>query len=145
MHLNAQSYQLETEEDKIMLVISYLIEKAADWIQLYVNRNDEENKIFSNYNKFVKKITAVFKSVNFKKKTECKLEHFKQKKFASNYIIKFRQIVSVLNWDNEMYVLLFYWKFKNQVKNELIKIEWSDDLNDMIKIIIWIDNWLWKK
>ena len=32
VHLNAQSYQLETEENKIMLIISYLIEKAADWI-----------------------------------------------------------------------------------------------------------------
>ena len=33
--------------------------------------------MFSDYNKFVNKITAVFKSVNSKKEAEQKLEHFK--------------------------------------------------------------------
>ena len=42
-------------------------------------------------------------------------------------------------------MLLFYQELKDEVKNELAKIEWSDDLNDMIKIIIWIDNCLWEK
>ena len=53
--------------------------------------------MFNNYKKFVKKIIAVFESVNSKKETECKLKHLKQKKSASNYITEFKQIVSVLN------------------------------------------------
>ena len=34
---------------------------------------------------------------------------------------------------------------KNEIKNKLAKIEWSDNLDDMIKITVWIDNCLWEK
>ena len=57
----------------------------------------------------------------------------------------FRQIASILNWNDKMYVSLFYWELKNEIKDELVKIEWSNDLDDMIKIAVWIDNWLWKR
>ena len=53
--------------------------------------------MFNNYEKFVKKIIAVFELMNSKKEAEHKLEHFKQKKSASNYAAKFRQIISVFD------------------------------------------------
>ena len=94
VHFSAQFYQLRTENDRIMLAISYLISKTADWIQSYINKKfhseKEKNKMFSSYKKFVKKIIAVFESVNSKKEAECKLEHLKQKKSASNYAAEFR-------------------------------------------------------
>ena len=75
VHMSAQFYQLEMKENKVMLAISYLTGKTADWIQLYINRKfhfknlkDKENEMFSDYNKFVNKITAAFESINFKKK-----------------------------------------------------------------------------
>ena len=77
VHISIQSYQLETEKDKVMLIISYLTDKAADWIQFYINEKfhsenskNKKNKMFSNYDKFVNKITAAFESVNFKRETE---------------------------------------------------------------------------
>ena len=140
VHFNTQSYQLETENDKVMLVISYLTDKAADWIQSYINKKfhseKEKNEMFSNYKKFVKKIIAVFESVNSKKEAKCKLKHLKQKKSALSYTVKFKQIVFVFDWNDKMYVSLFYWEFKNEIKNELMKIEWSDDLDNMIRITI---------
>ena len=69
----------------------------------------------------------------------------KQKKSAFIYAADFRQITSILDWNDEIYVLLFYWELKDEIKNKLAKIKWSDDLNDMIKIIIWINNCLWKR
>ena len=51
----------------------------------------------------------------------------------------------MLDWNNEMYVSLFYQELKNEIKNKLTKIEWSDKLNDMIRIAVWINNQLWKK
>ena len=42
-------------------------------------------------------------------------------------------------------MLLFYQELKDEVKNELAKIEWSDDLDDMIKIAVQIDNHLWER
>ena len=84
VYMNAQFYQFRTEKNKIMLAISYLTDKAADWIQFYINEKfyfkdskNKKNKIFSDYDKFVNKITAVFESVNFKRKTKWKLEHLK--------------------------------------------------------------------
>src|SRR5436190_16330970 len=104
VHMSAQFYQLETERNKVMLAISYLTDKTADWIQFYINRKfhsenlkDEKNKMFSNYNKFVNKITAVFESMNFKKKIEQKFKHLKQKKLIFIYMTDFRQIISVLD------------------------------------------------
>src|SRR5436189_1134538 len=101
VHLSTQFYQLRTEGNKIMLVISYLTSKAANWIQPYINKKfhseKEKNEMFSSYKKFVKKIIAAFESVNSKKEAECKLKHLKQKESALNYTAKFRQIVSVLD------------------------------------------------
>ena len=127
MHLSTQFYQLEMKNDKVMLAVSYLTDKATDWIQSYINKKfhseKKENEMFSSYEKFVEKIIAVFESVNSKRETEHKLKHLKQKESASNYAAKFRQIVSVLDWDNEMYVSLFYWELKDRIKNKLTKIK----------------------
>ena len=58
-----------------MLIISYLTNKTVDWIQLYINKKfhlkdskNEKDEMFSDYDKFVNKITAAFESINFKKK-----------------------------------------------------------------------------
>ena len=101
VHFSAQFYQLKTENDRVMLVISYLTDKTADWIQSYINKKfhseKEKNEMFSSYEKFVKKIIAAFESVNSKKEVKYKLEHLKQKKSALNYATDFRQIVSMLD------------------------------------------------
>ena len=130
VHMSTQSYQLETKKNKMMLIISYLINKTADWIQFYINKKfhlkdskNKKNKIFNNYDKFVNKITVTFRSVNFKKKAEQKLKHLKQKKLTSIYITDFKQIISILDWNDEAYVSLFYWELKNEIKNKLTKIK----------------------
>jgi len=114
VYLSAQFYQLKMKDDKVMLVISYLTDKAVNWIQSYINKkfhsenDDEENKIFSSYKKFVRKITAVFESINLKREVKHKLKYLKQKESVLNYATEFRQIISVLNWDNKVYISLFY-------------------------------------
>ena len=152
VHMSTQFYQLETEKDKVMLTINYLTEKTADWIQLYINRKfysenskNEEDEIFSNYNKFINKITAAFRSVNLKKKIKQKFKHLKQKESASIYAADFKQIISILDWNNKAYVSLFYQELKDEVKDKLTKIKWSNDLDKMIKIVIWINNHLWER
>src|SRR5437667_9567454 len=103
VHMSAQSYQLRTEGDKIMLAISYLINKTADWVQSYINKkfhsenDNEEDKMFENYQKFINKITATYESVNLTREIKQKLKHLRQKKIISNYAADFRQITSVLN------------------------------------------------
>ena len=52
------------------------------------------------------------------------------------YAANFKQIVFILNWDDEAYMSLFYQELKDEIKNELAKIKWSDDLNEMIKIAV---------
>ena len=82
------------KDDKVMLVISYLISKTVNWIQSYINKKfhskKEKNEMFSNYEKFVKKIITIFESMNSKRKVKYKLKYFKQKKSASNYAAEFR-------------------------------------------------------
>ena len=149
VHMSAQFYQLEMKKDKVMLAISYLTDKAADWIQFYINKKfhlenlkNKEDKMFDDYNKFVNKITAAFESMNFKREIEWKLKYLKQKESVFIYAADFRQIIFILDWNDEVYVLLFYQELKDRVKNELAKIKWSDDLDDIIKIVIQIDNCL---
>ena len=98
--------------------------------------------MFNNYDKFVNKITAVFRSVNLKKKIKQKLEHLKQKESAFIYMTDFRQVIFILDWNDEVYVSLFYQELKDEIKNELAKIKWSNDLNNMIKIAVQINNCL---
>ena len=59
-----QSYKLIIENDKIIIAMSFLTEKAADWAQSYIKEKfygRDKNKIFSSYIKFVKKIISVFR------------------------------------------------------------------------------------
>ena len=71
-----------------------MTDKIADWIQSYINKKfyseKEKDKIFNNYEKFVKKIIAAFKLVNSKREAEHKLKHLKQKESILNYVIEFR-------------------------------------------------------
>ena len=94
VHFSTQFYQLKMKDDKIMLIINYLISKTVNWIQSYINKkfhsDEEKDEMFNNYEKFVKKIIAVFESVNSKKEVECKLEHLKQKESVSSYATEFR-------------------------------------------------------
>ena len=57
----------------------------------------KKNKMFNDYDKFIKKITAVFSKVDEKREAEQKLNYLIQIKSASVYFIKFRQIISVLD------------------------------------------------
>ena len=81
IHLNMQSYQLKIKDNRVMLAISYLTNKTVNWIQSYINKKfhseKKKNEMFNNYKKFVKKIIAVFESINLKRKIKYKLEHFK--------------------------------------------------------------------
>ena len=85
--------------------------------------DDKEDKMFSSYSKLMNKIMTAFESVNSKREIKYKLEHLKQKKFVSDYAADFRQIIFILDWNDEAYVSLFYQELKNEVKNELVKIE----------------------
>ena len=130
VHMSAQFYQFRMKKNKIMLAISYLIDKAANWIQFYINKKfhsedskNKKNKMFDNYDKFMNKIMTAFESMNLKKKIEWKLEHLKQKESAFIYTTNFRQIIFILDWNDEVYMLLFYQELKDEVKNKLAKIK----------------------
>ena len=77
--------------------------------------------MFNDYDKFVEKITAVFNEVDEKREAEWKLNYLTQIKLASVYATEFRQIISVLDWNNKAYMMMYYWELKNENKDEIVK------------------------
>ena len=76
INMSAQSTRLKDKEDKMMLAISYLMRKAADWVQSYVkNRFHEEKRdnMFNQYQNFMNKITMVFEKTDELREAERKL------------------------------------------------------------------------
>jgi len=43
-----------------------------------------------------------------------------------------------------MFTSQYYWEFKNTIKNEIVKMNKSENLQKMIDAFINIDSWQWK-
>lgn len=71
---------------------------------------------------------------------KCKLNLLKQIMSTSIYIAEFWRIMLILNWSNNMLKAAYYQKFKEEIKDEIIKNNWSNNLNEMTEIAVKIDN-----
>jgi hypothetical protein len=60
------------------------------------------------------------------------------------YTFKFWQIILRVEWDEATLIDIFYISLKNYIKNEIAKGDRSNELFNMIKIIICIDNHVYK-
>ena len=68
-----------------------------------------------------------------------------QKHDAAEYAVKFQCITSLTNWNNNILMTLYYLRLKEFIKNEIVRADWSEILQNMVDLVIQIDSCQWKR
>jgi len=152
-----------TEGTKVRMAGTYLKGDAAKWMRLITRDHDDnlavrqddgtfederdENtkKIMRSYKEFKKALEKQFGDIDEKREAEQALFGLKQLKSASAYTTKFQQHAAILGWDDEPLINMYYRGLKDNVKDELSRDEWPDDIQDFYAKTIRIDNRIWQR
>ena len=98
------------------------------------------NKIFNQFSDFKKHIWELFEDIDAEWTVEWMLMNLQQWESAAIYAAEFQRIASKTEWEDVLLTVQFYRELKNSVKNDIMKTEWSEMLQVMIKLTVWIDN-----
>ena len=74
-----------------------------------------------------------------------KLLSLQQKHSAAEYAVKFQHITSLTDWNNSTLMTLYYWGLREFIKNEIVRVNWSEILQDMVDLVIQIDSHQWER
>jgi len=132
------------------LYIIFLLKNAVfNWINFKLHeffnkmvkkRSEDKKLIFDNYRKFKEKLQWVFEIVNKKQAAEQYIHTLQQNKSAVKYSMKFQWIVTLTEWNNKTFTLQYYWRLKDTIKNEIVRMNRSENLQKMIDVFINIDS-----
>ncbi len=96
--------------------------------------------IFNNYKKFKDELRRAFKVVNEKWAVKRRLHILKMNKLTVKYAAEFQRIAALMNWDDNALVLQYYWGLNKTIKDEIVRMNWPEELQNMINIFINIDS-----
>jgi len=154
LYIKFNQVKFRSEMDKGLFTVSYLKNAAFNWVNLKLHEffdktskkwMNDKKFIFSNYKKFKNELQRAFKVVDEKQATKRQLYILKMNKSAVNYVTEFQQIAALMNWDNDALVLQYYWELNKTIKDEIVRMNWPEELQNMIDIFINIDSCQWEQ
>ena len=116
-----------------------------EFLEKSLKKKREDTSIISNYVSYKKEIKKHFGVVNEAQAAETKLLSLQQKHSAAEYAVKFQHITSLTDWDNSTLTALYYWGLREFIKNEIVRADWPEILQDMVDLVIQIDSCQWKR
>ncbi len=140
--------------NKGLFTVLYLKNAAFNWVDLklheFLNKTSKKwmnNKkfIFSNYKKFKNELQRAFKVVDKKQAAKRRLHILKMNKSAVKYAAEFQRIAALMNWDDDALVSQYYWGLNETIKDEIVRMNWPEELQDMINTFINIDSCQWEQ
>jgi len=66
-------------------------------------------------------------------------------KSAAKYAAEFQQIAALTDWDNDTLVLQYYWELNKTIKDKIVRMNWPEELQNMINIFININSCQWEQ
>ena len=110
--------------------------------------NDDENdtRIFADYDKFKEEIRRIFEIVNEKSTAERNLQHITQRIAAVEYAIKFQEEVEKIEWNDATKMVMYRKGLKESIKDELMRYgDEIDSLDRLIEASIELDDKLYDR
>jgi len=153
LYIEFNQAKFRSEMNKGLFTVLYLKNAAFDWVNLKLHEFLDKtlkkwinNKkfIFDNYKKFKNELQRVFKVVNEKWAAERQLHILKINKSAVKYAAEFQWITALMNWDDDALVLQYYWELNETIKDEIVRMNWSEELQNIIDIFININSHQWE-
>ena len=142
------------DADKVMCIAGYLQGDALSWFEPTMRdyltseeeaQDDDTKEIFKSYETFEAKLKGTFRSPNEVRTAERQLMKHQQKGSAATYAAGFRQIISKLDWDDDAYIAQFYQGLKDEIKDEVARMDRPSELADYIELVVRIDNRLYER
>ncbi len=100
--------------------------------------------IFDNYKKFKDELQRAFRVVDEKQAAERWLHILKMNKSAVKYAAEFQWIAALTDWDDDTLVSQYYWELNETIKDEIVRMNWPEELQNMINIFININSCQWE-
>jgi hypothetical protein len=136
---------------KVLWTTTFLRGSAFDWIETFVvdhfsklnrltDREDETIAILDNYNEFKKRINRLFGDIDAERTAERHLQNLRQLKATATYAAEFQQYAGRTDWDDSALTAQYYRGLKDAVKDDIVRGERPQNLQDMISVSIRIDN-----
>jgi len=153
LYIEFNQAKFRFEMDKGLFTVSYLKNAAFNWVDPklheFLNKTSKKwmnNKkfIFNNYKKFKDELQRAFKVVNKKQAAERRLHILKMNKSAAKYAAEFQRIAALMNWDDDTLVLQYYWELNQTIKDEIVRMNWPEELQNMINTFININSHQWE-
>ncbi|KAF5496787.1 Retrotransposon-like protein 1 [Colletotrichum aenigma] len=117
-----------------------------EWLDNPVEKYSQEVKdIFFSFAGYVKALQSLFLEPNEKRQAERDLAHLRQTKSTSLYAAEFQRIASQLDMTNESKVFAFYQGLKDDVKDEMAKVDEPPSFRDYVEHAVKIDNRLFER
>ncbi len=149
LYIRFNQAKFRSEMNKGLFTILYLKDASFNWVDLKLHefldktpKKQMNNKkfIFSNYKKFKNELQRAFKVVDKKQAAERWLHILKMNKSAVKYAAEFQRIAALMNWDNDALVLQYYWGLNETIKDEIVRMNWPEKLQNMINTSININS-----
>jgi len=153
LYIEFNQAKFRSEMNKGLFTILYLKNAAFNWVdpKLYEFLNKTLKKwmnnkkfIFDDYKKFKDELWRAFKIVNKKWAAERWLHILKMNKLTVKYAAEFQQIATLTDWDDDALVLQYYWGLNETIKDEIARMNWPEELQNMINTFINIDSCQWE-
>jgi len=154
LYIGFNQAKFRSEMNKGLFTVLYLKDAAFDWVDLklheFLDKTPKKwmnNKkfIFSDYKKFKNELWRAFKVVNKKQAAERRLHILKMNKLAAKYAAEFQQIAALTDWDDDALVLQYYWGLNETIKDEIVRMNQPEELQNMINIFININSCQWEQ
>jgi len=154
LYIEFNQVKFRFKMNKDLFTILYLKDAVFDWVNLKLHEFLDKtlkkwinNKkfIFSNYKKFKNELWRAFEVVNKKWAAERWLHILKMNKLTVKYAAEFQQIAVLTDWDDDALVLQYYWGLNKTIKDEIVRMDWPEELQNMINIFININSCQWKQ
>ncbi|KAK2772737.1 reverse transcriptase domain protein [Colletotrichum kahawae] len=143
------------ETEKVVHAATYLRGKALQWFEpiqeeylKYETLNEcttETRNIYANFQGFEDALRSLFQDPDEKQQAERDLSQLRQTKSAKDYSANFQQLSVQLNLTKETKIFMFYQGLKDEVKDEIIKVDQPEDFLQYAELAIKIDNQLFKR
>jgi len=140
--------------NKGLFTISYLKNAAFDWVNLKLHefldktsKKQMNNKkfIFDNYKKFKNELQKAFRVVDKKQAVKRWLHILKMNKLTVKYAAEFQWVAALTDWDVDTLVSQYYWGLNEAIKDEIVRMNWPEELQNIINIFININSCQWKQ
>ena len=131
------------KEARVGLVGTLLTRQTLSW---FAPLFEKRSPILSNFKILLEALVEAFGKYDKVRWTRTKIWSLQQgERFASVYVLDFRQLASDINWGEETLVSQFYWILRDDVKELLWPLPDSQTHNEVISQTIKCDNRLFQR